>query len=80
MKREYFVLFTCDEWKGYSSMRLVGVFNLTKLRKVVKKMIKSDDFSCDGYDIKDIDVLGGSDINNMITYGFIQPIGLNEEQ
>lgn len=79
MKRQYYVLFTCDEWKSYASMSLVGVFTLTKLRKVVKRRIKKGDFEY-GRDIKEIDEIDGNEIDKLLTYGFIQSIELNEEQ
>lgn len=80
MKRDYYVLSSCDEWKSYSSMKLVGVFTLKELKKVVKRKVKEGYFEFGRRNIMEIDNMDGSEIDSMITYGSITRINLNEEQ
>lgn len=75
--REYYILFNCDEWKGYSSMRLVGVFNRTQLIKILKRRIKKGEYEF-GRDIKEIDNLSIQEIDASLVYGYIQETRLNE--
>lgn len=79
MKKEYYVLFSCDKWKSYSSMRLMGVFSITELRKVVKKIIEKGDFEYEKSDVKEINKMTGSDISRVLKYGYVETVGLNEE-
>ena len=76
--REYYALFSCNEWKNHSSMNLIGIFNGTQLLKVIKRRIKKGEFKF-GRDFKDLDVLDVHEIDSSLEYGFIQSLSLNEE-
>lgn len=78
-KRRYYGLFSCDEWKSHSSMNLIGVFTLTKLRKLVKERVKKGDFEFGGERITEIDNMDFDSIDTMLTYGYIIELGINEE-
>lgn len=79
MKREYYVLFSCDEWKSTSSMEFIGVFCEGKLRKILKKKIKKNEFELE-LDIEQLDKGDIYTIDNCLTYGYIKKIYLNEEE
>ncbi len=77
MKRKYYELFSCDEWKSHASMSLVGVFNFTKLKRIIKDRVKKDKFEF-GRDIKEIDKMTWHEIEVALAYGYIQELELNE--
>ena len=62
MKRKYYALFHCDEWKTYSSMRFIGVVSESRLKWALNK-IKHE---CE-YDKDELD-----------TYVFIKEIEIND--
>lgn len=71
---------TCDAWKSYDSMRLVGVFtNKKKLKSTIKYLIDSD--ACeydDGYGpFKELTVEEMVQYNP-IDYLYIEEVELNE--
>ncbi|WP_279145939.1 MULTISPECIES: hypothetical protein [Clostridium] len=74
---EYYALFSCDAWKSCSSMRLIGVFTLEKLKTVIKEKIKEKDFyfAC----LEKIDDIDISEINNSLAFGYIKKIKIDEE-
>jgi hypothetical protein len=76
-KRKYYVLLKCNEWKEYSSMRIVGVFTWKGLIKVIKKRVKAGDFEFDN--IKKIDQMIVNEIDNFLKYGHIIEVEINEE-
>ncbi len=78
MKNKYYALFSCDQWKSHSSMSLIGVFTLLKLRSAIRKRIKSKNFSFDGYDIKEIKNMSIHDLDIALQYGSIIELSINE--
>ena len=45
-----YLLFSCDEWKSYNSMRIRGVFtNERELRKVLIKLFEEGEFEFNSY-------------------------------
>ncbi|QUH21822.1 hypothetical protein [Alkaliphilus sp. B6464] len=75
--RQYYALFTCNEWKEFSSMRLVGMFSRTELIKIIKKRVKENEF---GFcrDIKEINEMPIRDIEVSLEYGHIIELKINE--
>ena len=70
-----YVLFTCDVWKSKSSMSLIGVTsNYNKLKRQIKKMIKSGDIEMNDSDkkfnVKDYST--ANDINNNVNYCYVE--------
>jgi hypothetical protein len=75
--KEYYVLFSSDAWKSHSSMRLKGVFTKPNLLKVIKKNIKNKNFEFDsGKKIENMEI---KDINDALTYAYIETVKINEE-
>lgn len=77
MMRPYYALFSCDQWKMKNSMNLLGVFNETQLKVAVRKMINSKDFEFES-DVREIKNMTPHEMDVHLTYGFIQPVTLNE--
>lgn len=82
MNESFYALFTCDQWKSYSSMNLIGVFDRTHLNDIILNKVKEEIFELDDSvklsqggiqqaSIRDIDVA--------LTYGFVQSLTINEE-
>lgn len=78
MKRKYYALFSCNEWKERASMDLIGVFTENKIRQIIRKKIKKNDFEY-GADIKEIQTGDIDHIDTLLKYGFIQELNINEE-
>lgn len=74
-----YVLFSCDEHKSYRSMSLIGVFDEENVRGVIRDRLK-DDFEFGIEDIADdkFNEMSIDDIDNLLDYGFIQTVSLNE--
>lgn len=72
-----YILSTCDCWKSYSSMQLIGVFTKAKLLSVIKQTIESGNFNFNR-DMADLDRLDIRDINISLEYGFIEPVIIDE--
>ena len=88
-KKQIFVLFSCDEWKDYSSMRLCGAStSATKLKSMViseikeKNMIYGDESSPKSAQIKAIRKAfkekSPSEINDQLIYGYIETVNDGE--
>lgn len=71
-----YTYFSCDEWKSHSSSRLIGVFTESKLREIILEDLENGDIEL--CDIDDINSLSINDINNLIVYGMILEIEINE--
>lgn len=76
-KRKYYVLLKCNEWKEYSSMRIVGVFTWKGFIRVIRKKVKAGEFGFD--DIEKIDQMSITQINTFLKYGHIIEVKINEE-
>ena len=77
MKRKYYVLFNCDEYKAYSSMKLIGVFTEKELRRVIRKKIKEKEFEFYG---NITEILNEKDLKyifDTLEYGYFQEISIN---
>lgn len=73
-KNQVYIYFYCDEWKTYSSMSLVGVYNnFQKLINQIKQDVHEENI-----EVEDIDSLGKWNINE-IEYGFVRIVTLNEK-
>lgn len=86
-----FVIFTCDEWKSYSSFKLVGVFTTEKkLKSGVCKLFKEDHCNVFGLSLDDakqqnlindtIKRINNSNVKNLIEsieYAYIQEVEKN---
>lgn len=86
-----FVVFTCDEWKSYSSCKLVGVFTTEKkLRSGICKLFKEN--YCNAFELsigvakkeklvnETIRKINNSNIRNLIEsieYAYIQEVEPN---
>jgi hypothetical protein len=75
-KQEIILLFTCDQWKSYESMHLVGIFlDPLKAKKAIKDLIKNDVIELDkdnGYELSDIDDYDFKYIvDNIVTYLYV---------
>lgn len=77
MKRKYYALFNCDEWKSTSSMSFVGVFNFKKLINLIKKRVRNGDYEFDN-EIKEIETMEWDEIETLLEYGHIQEVSINE--
>lgn len=75
--REYYVLFSCDDWKSHSSMSLIGVFSRKKLEKTIRKFVKDGSMKFNR-ELKTLPELSVHDIEVALEFGFIQSIHLNE--
>lgn len=75
--RNYYALFSCNDWKEHSSMSPIGVFNQSELLKVIKRKIKTREFRFKR-DVKEIGKLSIREIDTSLVSGYIQPIKLNE--
>jgi len=80
MKKVY-LLYACDQWKSFNSMRLrMATTSEKKLRKAVLEAIGDDDMELDVANIatfiRDRDV---HEIDNSLQYGFIHVVGDGEE-
>ena len=63
-----YVLFSCDEWKSYNSMRVVGIYScLEKLVQRIEKEVSEDNMELD-----DNYQNNTRDINNALTYGYVE--------
>jgi hypothetical protein len=73
------IVHTCNQWKEYTSFSLVGVFtNRKKLNSLLNRMIKNNDIGDDD-EPKKVNDLSIEDINNKISFVYVQEITLNEE-
>ena len=72
---ELYVLFSCDEWKSKSSMRLMGVFTTVEaLWDTVCKLVEADDMEW-SYNPTGQDPYS---INSALKYGHINTVTSNE--
>lgn len=78
MKRKYYALFSCDEWKSYSSEGFRGIFTLRELKKQVRKELRNKTFEYDG-SIRDITDISVKEIHDNVTYLSITPLSINKE-
>jgi hypothetical protein len=78
MKRQYYALFTCDEWQNHSSYGFRGVFTINELKKQVRKGLRNKTFEYDG-SIRDIIDMSVEEIHNNVTYLSITTLSINEE-
>ena len=68
--KSIYILFLCDEWKSYESMRLSGVTSsFSKLKTMLSSLAenKAIELTSEVADINDV-----SAINNAVTYAFVK--------
>jgi len=76
-----YVLFSCDAHKSKGSMSLIGVFDEENVRGVIRdRLSNEDDFELGIEDMTDdkFNEMSIDDIGNLLDYGFVQSISLNE--
>lgn len=78
MKRQHYALFSCDVWKSNSTMKFMGVFTKPRLLRIIRREIKDNNFEygCPLSTLEEEDVRS---LNDMLTYGYIEEITINEE-
>jgi hypothetical protein len=71
------VVNTCNEWKEYSSFRLVGVYtNKQYVDKLLRKLIKQGSVEYNGTSVARDSI---DELNNKCTYVDLNEIVLNKE-
>jgi hypothetical protein len=91
MNKTIYVLNSCDEWKSWDSMRVLGIFDDEEILKAnIKQSFLDNNANWQGRNIKDIDdeelddVLDeisnadASNINDYLEYLYIEYFRLNE--
>ena len=80
MEKEIYLLYSCDDWKSYSSFRLVMAS--TNENEVRKEVIKQVDKGYMDYDscLDELETLDLESINNILEYGFINIVKDGELQ
>lgn len=74
----YYALFSCNEWKEYSSMRLIGVFTRESLNEQLKKEIKENNMEIYLGENESIDILSIKTLDIALQYGHIQEITIDQ--
>lgn len=72
----HYVLFNCNEWKNFSSMKLVGVFTRPKLDEYLKKEISEGNMEIGRNEL--INSLSIQELNTSLKYGYVEEITINE--
>ncbi|MCQ4924915.1 hypothetical protein NE686_17570 [Tissierella carlieri] len=72
----FYALFSCDEWKGYSSMRLIGEFTREGLNNQLNKEVEGGNMEFSESDA--LEELSIKEIDSSLSYGFIQELLINE--
>ena len=66
-----YIVFSCNEWKDYSSMRVVGLAkNMSAVRRILDEEIHRRDMEIDGGDVWKYDDL--SELNSALKYGYVE--------
>lgn len=76
----FFVYYSCDEWKMWDSMRLIGVFDEETLKQVIIRDLHKKDIELDDRDDDEIMNMDIQTINSLIKYGHIEEVHLNERR
>jgi len=76
--KEAIILYSCNQWKEYSSLRVIGVFtNRNKFNSCVKKHIKAKEMNWNlRQSIEDSDL---KEIQASLEYGDVEIVELNKE-
>lgn len=74
--RKHYILFSCDAWKSYASHKLIGVFTLKELIRIIKRKTKKGDFKFDG--INEIGSKTIREIDIALEFGYVEEIQINE--
>lgn len=72
----HYILFSCNEWKEYSSAKLVGVFTKDVLLRQLSKEVREGSMILETD--KPVEDLSVYKLNNVLKYGFIATITINE--
>ena len=72
----YYALFSCDVWKSRSSMIFKGVFTEEGLKEYLKYLTDNLEMNLDQE--CSIDNLTPYELNNVIIYGYIEGISIDE--
>lgn len=81
MKEEKFIylLYSCDEWKSYSSFKLVMASTSdSKIRNEIQKQVKSKNMDY-GSNIEDLKEKELNYLNSCLNYGYIEIVVDGEE-
>ncbi len=85
MDVKIYILFACNEWKDYGSMRLIGATtSVHKLRQMIAQEITLGNMGYDSLDLstkaqlhqlhKDAQRYTIADINNSLSFGYIAEV------
>lgn len=80
---KHYALFQCNEHKEHASMRLVGVFTRARLSRVIAERVNHKEFEFNNdqkpkaNDVAQFPYV--ADLNNALTYGYIEELDINEE-
>lgn len=75
---KFYAYFYCNEWKERSSMSLQGVFDEETLRQVIVEDLKNNDVELDDRPPEEIMTMTIREINDLLKYGYVMEIELNE--
>lgn len=71
MEKDIYLLYSCDEWKSWSSISLImASTSQNKIRKEIKSRVRNGDMEY-GAEFKNITESPLEDINNCLEYGYI---------
>ena len=77
---QLYVYYHCDEWKMNDSMSLIGVFEESKLKKILIDDLRNKDIEIDDRDEEEILKMDMWTLESLLKYGHFQKIDLNERQ
>jgi hypothetical protein len=78
MENNYYLYYRCDRWKMRTSFELVGIFGESKLKQIIIEDINNKDIEFDNRNVEEIAGMEEQEINNSITYGYLEKVFFNE--
>jgi len=75
---QLYIYFHCDEWKSWDSMGLIGVFEESKLRQEIIEDLKNGYIELDEREKSEILEMDIRTMQELLKYGYIEPVELNE--
>jgi hypothetical protein len=63
-----------------TSFELVGIFEENKLKQIIIEDINNKDLEFDNRNVEEIAEMEEQEMNNSITYGYIEKVFFNERQ
>jgi hypothetical protein len=75
---QVYILFSCNEWKEYSSMRIASIHkNIQSLKKAIEEEVLNGNMEFDHIEnLSSLDIL--RDINTRLSYGDVQLYDIQE--